>query len=368
MNYIEYLFIFFSLQALLISILFALNHKGDKLANRIFAAILILFSYDLFYSVLYWSKFDMTLYAQLNFTYTLPLSLYGPLFYFYLRRISQGVHFVWKDLFHLLPFCILNFMYVRFFVLPTDKKIEVLLNGQYIDYVITSYWEYLIIVLLLFSYGILCLGQFRKAHQGDFEMKIWIKSICGGFFLFTLAHAVFCTLTYLNLNFSGYGVDYFITGVMVTLIGIVCYFAFIHPSIFHQGTPIVKLVPFVKYSKSGLTEEFSLEMKEKLEVLMTSEKPFLNPEIRLDELAKMLDVSRNHASQIINEHFSMNFFEFINYYRVGEAKRLLSLNTNGISVTDVAFQSGFNNRISFYKAFKKFEGTSPSEFNMKQTV
>ncbi|MEL6304738.1 MAG: helix-turn-helix domain-containing protein, partial [Bacteroidota bacterium] len=197
---------------------------------------------------------------------------------------------------------------------------------------------------------------------GDFEMKNWIKYICRSFFLFTLVHVAFCSATYLNPNFSSYSFDYFIAVVLVELIGAVLYFAFIHPSIFHGGTPNKKLTSNVKYGKSGLTEEFSLEMKEKLEVLMKSEKPFLNPEIRLDELAKMLDVSRNHASQIINEHFSMNFFEFINYYRIGVAKQLLSSRTSDISITDVAFQSGFNNRISFYKAFKKFEGTSPSEF------
>ncbi|MEO0572613.1 MAG: helix-turn-helix domain-containing protein [Bacteroidota bacterium] len=368
MNYIEYLFIFFSLQAVLMSLLFIVNHKGDKLANRIFAVILILFSYDLFFSVLYWSKFDMTLFAQLTFTYTLPLSLYGPLFFFYLRRVSQGKGFAWKDLLHLLPFFILNFMYVGFFVLPTDKKIEVLLNGQYVDYVINSKWEYLVVVLLLLVYGIINFIRFRKTDEGDIEMKIWIKMVCGGFLLFTLTHLIFCSITYMNFNFSNYGLDYFITGVMVILIGTVCYFAFIHPSVFHNGTPINRLVPFVKYGKSGLTEEFSLEMKEKLETVMKSEKPFLNPEIRLDELAKMLDVSRNHASQIINEHFELNFFDFMNYYRVSEAKELLVSSTAGLSVTDVGFQCGFNNRTSFYKAFKKFEGTSPSGFKSKPSA
>ncbi|MEM9363171.1 MAG: helix-turn-helix domain-containing protein [Bacteroidota bacterium] len=368
MNFIEYLFIFFSLQSLLISILFMVNPKGDRLANRIFAFILILFSYDLFYSVLHSSRFDLILYAQLNFTFILLLSLYGPLFYFYLRRISYGKGLVWKDLFHSLPFILLNFMYRRFFMLPTEKKIEVLLNGQYVDYTINSKWNYLMIVTILFSYGILNLIGFKKAYRGDFEMKIWIKYIRRGFFLFTLVHVAFCSAIYLYPNFSKYSFDYFIAVVLVELIGIVLYFAFVQPSIFHRGTPNKKLAPIVKYGKSGLTEEFSLEMKEKLEVLMKSEKPFLNPEIRLDELAKMLDVSRNHTSQIINEHFSMNFFEFINYYRIGVAKQLLSSGTSYVSVTDVAFQSGFNNRISFYKAFKKFEGTSPSEFKPKRSL
>lgn len=368
MNAFEIVFIFFALQALLMAVLFIVNPKGNKKENFIFALLLFLFAYDLFFSVLYWSKFDMTLLATLNYTYLLPISLYGPLFFLYLRQLTTKKSVRAIDVFHFLPFFILILMYARFYVLPVKKKIEVLINGTHTDYIYSFGFEYLVIAGILFGYGIFIFFKFKQKYKGDPEMKLWIKIITGCFLAFTIAHVIFYTLTTLKTDIVGNRVDYFITMILVSLIGIVCYFAFIHPSIFHRGTPIEKLVPLVKYRKTGLTEEFSLEMKSKLEALMDTEKPFLDPEIRLDGVASLLDVSRNHASQIINEHFSMNFFEFINYYRIREAKHLLSSNTKNVSVIDAAFQSGFNNRISFYKAFKKFVGTTPSEYKLKQSA
>ncbi|MEX0289064.1 MAG: helix-turn-helix domain-containing protein, partial [Flavobacteriaceae bacterium] len=185
------------------------------------------------------------------------------------------------------------------------------------------------------------------------------KVISAVFISFTVSHIVYRALVMSGL--ITFEFDYFITIFMVLLIASVCYFAFVHSSVFN-GTPIKRLIPFVKYEKTGLSPEFSLEMKERLLSVMDEERPFLNPDVRLDTIAKLLDVSRHHASQIINEHFSVNFFDFINKYRIKEAQRLLTASEPTLSITDIAFQSGFNNRISFYKAFKKILGTTPSDY------
>ena len=117
-----------------------------------------------------------------------------------------------------------------------------------------------------------------------------------------------------------------------------------------------------------MSKAFSLELKAQLLILMDKEKPYRDPEIRLDGLAKMLDISRHHTSQIINEHFSMSFFDFINSYRIREAEQLLISEKSSLSITDIAYKSGFNNRVSFYKAFKKIEGTTPSKYREQYTT
>ncbi|MCB0372566.1 MAG: AraC family transcriptional regulator, partial [Muricauda sp.] len=73
------------------------------------------------------------------------------------------------------------------------------------------------------------------------------------------------------------------------------------------------------------------------------------------------DIGRNNASQVINEHFNLSFFDFINKYRVEEAERLLESNQL-MTITDIAFEAGFNNRVSFYKAFKKVHDITPTEY------
>ncbi|GAA4277075.1 hypothetical protein GCM10022259_17990 [Aquimarina mytili] len=94
---------------------------------------------------------------------------------------------------------------------------------------------------------------------------------------------------------------------------------------------------------------------------METEKPYLDNELRLDYLAKKLNLSRHHMSQVINEHFDLSFFDFINKYRIDEAKEKLS-NTTGLSMSEILYTCGFNNRVSFYKAFKKFTKITPTEY------
>ena len=90
---------------------------------------------------------------------------------------------------------------------------------------------------------------------------------------------------------------------------------------------------------------------------MISEKLYLNHDLCLDNLAEKMHVSRHHASQIVNEHYSTGFHDFVNSYRIKEAEKLLRYDES--SVKEIAFLSGFNSRAAFYTAFKKFNGMSP---------
>ena len=122
--------------------------------------------------------------------------------------------------------------------------------------------------------------------------------------------------------------------------------------------------PNQKYEKTGLSTAFSLELRHKLEQLMVTEKPYLNQELHLDDIAHLLNISKHHASQVINENFGVNFYEFVNKYRIEEAKFHLVANARikSLSISEIAFLCGFNNRVSFYKAFKKEAKSTPTEF------
>lgn len=124
-----------------------------------------------------------------------------------------------------------------------------------------------------------------------------------------------------------------------------------------------------KYGKTGLSKSFSLELKNKLEYLMNTKKVYLKHELKLDDIAELLDVSRHHASQIINENFKTNFYDYINGHRIEEAKSRLSKGFERTqSISDIAFECGFNNRVSFYKAFKKVTKVTPTQFIEKKVI
>lgn len=122
-----------------------------------------------------------------------------------------------------------------------------------------------------------------------------------------------------------------------------------------------------KYGKTGLSKGYSKELKVKVERLMEEDKLFMDPELRLDKLAGLLHVSRHHTSQVINENFDMSFNDYINAHRIAEAKKRLcsGFKDSTETMSDIAYACGFNNRASFYRAFKKFTQLTPKEFLQK---
>ncbi len=104
-------------------------------------------------------------------------------------------------------------------------------------------------------------------------------------------------------------------------------------------------------------------LKQKLEELMTDERLYLNTTLGLPELATRMNTSSHQLSYLINEGFNENFFQFVNRYRVEEAKRLLlSEKHRHLNMLGIAYESGFNSKTTFNTTFKKLTGLSPSEF------
>ena len=118
-----------------------------------------------------------------------------------------------------------------------------------------------------------------------------------------------------------------------------------------------------KYEKSSLTPQLSKEYLKKILAYMENEKPYLRSDLKLSNLASELDIHTNHLSQVINEHLSLNFFDFINGYRVNEAKvRFGDPNERDSTILKIALDVGFNNLTSFNKYFKNITGKTPSNF------
>ena len=121
-----------------------------------------------------------------------------------------------------------------------------------------------------------------------------------------------------------------------------------------------------KYKSSNLTTQKSKSLLNRLTNLMTEEKPFLNPDLSLLELANSLGVTKEDLSQVINEQLDLNFKNFLNKYRIEEAKKkLLDPKENQFVLMKIALDVGFNSKSVFNASFKKFTGLSPSEYREK---
>ena len=123
-----------------------------------------------------------------------------------------------------------------------------------------------------------------------------------------------------------------------------------------------------KYKTSSLGPEMAEVLASKLLALMEREKLFLNPELTLRDLSQRLKVHYNHLSRIINERFGLSYNDFVNRYRIEEAKRLLADPAEKErSILDITLSSGFYSKSVFNTAFKKFAGQTPSEYRERNS-
>ena len=163
-------------------------------------------------------------------------------------------------------------------------------------------------------------------------------------------------------------------------------FAFVLKPYFYQ-TPVFKIVAFItgllivigsylglkkflydrklrnKYRTSTLDPEKAEKCLENLQRLMEIDKLYRDEELSLDSLAGKLAIAPRYLSQVVNEQFNKNLRDYLNEYRVAEAKEFLARHgKNNHKILGIAFEVGFNSKEVFNRAFKKHTGITPSEF------
>ena len=335
--------------------------QGKLTEHKIWLGLLLfLFLYSIAFNVLFWSEVNPTLLTQLRFSHMFPMALYGPVFYLYIRALVTEKKFGLIDMVHFIPLALFFIQFWGYYILPLEDKTRVMAEGSFREHITTIIprldWFFCIVMLF---YTVLVYTTYSKKVNKDTDISIWLKASFTIFMGFVLSFYLYYFLVYFDKITTSN--DYVITSFMFIFIATTAYFGYQFPNILN-GKPIHKIIPFIKYQRTGLSKEFSVELKERLMYLMDTEKPYLNSELRLNDISEMLDVSRNHASQVINEHFGLGFFDFINKYRVNEAERLLESSHMDYTIREIAYESGFNNRVSFYKAFKKITGVTPTEY------
>ncbi|MFZ4477621.1 MAG: helix-turn-helix domain-containing protein [Saprospiraceae bacterium] len=105
------------------------------------------------------------------------------------------------------------------------------------------------------------------------------------------------------------------------------------------------------------------KLRPQLAQFMETERPWLDPELTLSVLAEKIGLNASQLSFLVNNGFQQNFNDFVNTYRVEEVKRKLNLpEYQHLSLLGVAFESGFNSKATFNRAFKKLTGNAPSQY------
>ena len=117
-----------------------------------------------------------------------------------------------------------------------------------------------------------------------------------------------------------------------------------------------------KYNHSSLKPEEANRIASSLSLAMHQQKLYLQTDLTIDTLARQLNVSRHHISQVLNERFQQTYSDYVNDLRLAEAKsRLQNVRYNHFTIAAIAMDSGFGSVSNFNELFKKKFGKTPSQ-------
>lgn len=155
-------------------------------------------------------------------------------------------------------------------------------------------------------------------------------------------------------------VNYFLSVIIILF----CIISQKYPYLMEFATIPVKKK---SYTKSHLDRVDLTSLRKQLRLIMEEEKLFCDEDLSLARLSDMLSITQHQLSQFLNTYFQQNFNNFINGYRVNEAKKIL-LEEPRRQTLSVALAVGFNSYSAFHSAFKKNTGLSPAQFRQQQEI
>lgn len=316
--------------------------------------------------------------------------LVGPLLYFYFQySTSTDFRFTARHRWHLiipaLWLGLILFKAVADFTLHTpfdisqegqfgtkgpwaewDKSVPAIL----VSYLVFFYYSYL--TLRSYSaYKIYIRNNFSNLENINFTwlVNIIIAANIGALvmFFFEVYSLSVTGTTYTNewyaYLFLGF-VTYYLTICQTISVTHLSKLHFINPETAstHEAPLIINPDPIEEKTK----DTNDVDIAERLTLHLTEAKPYLNPELTLTDLAKYLYTNTSSLSRIINDQFKLNFNELINTFRVKAViARLQQKDYQSHTLISIAFDSGFNSKSTFNRAFKKNIGITPIEYVRK---
>jgi AraC-like DNA-binding protein len=371
--------LFCILQLLLVSLFLLSNKKGRRMSNLFLGSFFLVLALNFLDSYLIMLKMNMINVIFLITASNFPL-LFGPLLYFYTKSNLFKIDFNYKKiLLHFMPFFSLCFATLVFLYMQDNNSKRIIIQSintrqipkeLYYSSILlgTHFCVYAVLSLRLISdYRKMATKKFSIDQRSNinwlssvliFIITFMIASMANNFLEFTvLAKYYFFILTILILMLFVF-INYLLLSALKT------------PMIFHyidkdefNGTS-KKTAPVNLSTTPATTKKVDLLLQ-----FMLTEKPYLNPDITLDDLANGLSYSAKETSSLINEYLHQNFFDFINRYRIEDAKYIMKNSMDKkITILEILYEVGFNSKSSFNRLFKRYTGSTPTEFKKKKGI
>jgi AraC-like DNA-binding protein len=341
----ELLFFFSALGAfngLVLSGYFFFFNKNKRFSNYFLGALLLALSIRIGKSVLFYFNHNLPkIYLQIGLS---ACFFIGPCLFYFLKSDIEQIKKMPKKWAFMLAFLMGSIVLVGF-IYPYQQFPQIW-NG-YLVSIIYAQWGIFIVLS-----GILLKNSFKKLGSPQEKFKpseIWLLTVFIGNLLVFLAYL---------WAFLGKSSGVYISGAVS--FSFILYLV-IFVLLYRKKTDDLFSTPSPKYADKKWDDADAQMMLNRLEKLMVEKEVFKNPNLKLNDLAKEINISGHQLSQLLNDNLDKNFTLFINEYRINEACKILSTDSP-LTVEAISYEVGFNSKSTFFSTFKKLKGMTPAMY------
>ena len=295
--------------------------------------------------------------------------LLGPILYLYVCSIMKpSFQFRAIHVLHLIPYLLVFsaiVFYQKDYYSSPEAEIEILdkfMNGEYPGgFASIARFSIYFIHLLIYLFIIKSIVN-RTLEKDDtlylvpLQVRVkWVKTLTIFISAITVALASCIAYIMISGHYSVIG-NFICTLLLSAIVYLIAYQAL-------SASPA--LIPNfnVKYGSVKVPEDTNNAVLEDMITLLKNEKIYTDPELNISALANRLNISSHMLSRIINNHLNQSFSQLLNEYRIEEFKRRVAEpSQDKYSILGIAYDVGYNSKSSFYTAFKKQTGKTPTEF------
>ncbi|RAJ24646.1 helix-turn-helix domain-containing protein [Pedobacter cryoconitis] len=346
MNVSQGLLFFFSalgtFNALILGVYFFFFTRKKYLTNYFLGALLFVLSVRVGKSVfLHFNGSLPKIYLQVGLS---ACFFIGPFLYYFLRSATGQIgtlkrSWTWSLalLFTLIITAGIRFPYQDYPVLWT----------HYFVWAIYTQW-----LIYLLSAGFLLKGMFKKLLLKESPMtapETWLLMI----FISNAIIFIFYFLALINAPFTSY-----ISGAVV--FSFILYLI-ISVILYRKKTDDLFLLTPNKPPVKRVNEADAEILIRKLEKIMLENEFYKNPDLKLSDLSKGINISSHQLSQLLNDNLGKNFTTFVNEFRIKEACKIISTDDR-LTLESIGYEVGFNSKSTFFAAFKKQTNTTPLNY------
>ena len=337
-----------------------------------FAAFLLYFSHAVFFHE------EKHLYLYIDPIYTFSSLLFYPLYFVYIKLLSIDISFKKENWILFLPAFVIagltflnyllmddlermNYIDTYFFNTNHSLKRTILQKAQRIIYTIGRIVFTIQVFYFLYN-GSKLIKTYNKRIANFYSNTSnktinWVKLLLLSFVITSVMSVVFNII----------GKHYFLNSSLLLLIPSTIFsllLFFIGYEGFMQNHTVINLIndekeePIINHTNTNQEK-----LKEKLITCFENDKVFHNPELKITDVSRLLNTNRTYISHLINTDFECSFNDFVNKYRINEAKEILKSNSSSkYTLEYIAESVGFGSLHTFIRVFKKMVGKTPGVF------